>query len=163
LWHAQQHCQLLNYDNVTRHANLSNPAADAAVLCHGQIQMIGDSWLAIEQHKLVNIDRSLPAALSAARSAGALDVVHKLDAMIGVVPKQQQQQPQQMVPPGLAAAGFAAEMEFRPDLALKQVRVCTCTTHHCRICITPADADATAQVLLLLLLLLLRRATQSAH
>jgi hypothetical protein len=88
------------------------------------------SWLAIEQHKLVNIDRSLPAALSAARSAGALDVVHKLDAMIGVVPKQQQQQQQQqcqtrhLAPAGLAAAGVSAEMEFRPDLALKQVCHC---------------------------------------
>jgi hypothetical protein len=91
-----------------------------------------NSWLAIEQHKLVNIDTSWPAALAAARSAGALDVVHKLDALIGLLPKQQQQQQQQqqaigqVAAVGLAAAGLSAETEFKPDLALKQVSCYVC-------------------------------------
>jgi hypothetical protein len=97
--------------------------------CYSSCSLIlNDSWLAIEQHKLANIDSSWSAALSAARAAGALDVVHKLDAMIGVVPKQQQhwqqqqqQQQQHFAAVGLAAAGLLAETEFKPDLALKQV------------------------------------------
>lgn len=105
------------------------------------------SWLKIEMHKLASIDNSWHTALAAAKSAGALDVVYKLDAMIGLVPQQdlqeQQQQGNQPGHPaaggsgtsnsssdrqsctgplaggGLAFSGPALGRVFKPDLALK--------------------------------------------
>jgi hypothetical protein len=86
-------------------------------------------WLKIEQHKLQNIDASWSAALAAAKEGGAVDVVYKLEALIGV------KLPQAAGPIAIAsasalaaAAGVTAPTDavaavtrnFQPDLALKQ-------------------------------------------
>lgn len=41
-------------------------------------------WSDIEQHKLVGIDSSYDKAYAAARAAGDIEVIHKLEALIGV-------------------------------------------------------------------------------